>query len=274
MLILIDIFNLAEQLGVYFIAKQNDLDENEQQRFFFILFGVGEASVFKPLLVHPILIVIFSISIEVGELVSYLTLLSNTTSLLVVVILFFSFEVIFHLINLIGICGDDHNHDHCQNFAISCCTLPVRVFLYGLLFETQILFLFLDAQSSFRDTFYEVLIIFNTFFGLSAIDKVARYCCPVGQKEDEGENILHTVWETSLSLLSIIEGPILLITAVIYASQSLQNKDQLKTYDVVIYIIILISYGSALLALALSILCSLCLCAGAFLKVLIDCFSH
>ncbi|CAF1140495.1 unnamed protein product [Rotaria sp. Silwood1] len=209
MLILIDIFNLAEQLGVYFIAKQNDLDANEQQRFFFIF--------------------------------------------------------------LIGIWGDDH--DRCQRLAISCCTLPACIFLYGLLFETQILFLFLVYQSSFRDTFYEILIILNTFFGLSAIDKAAKYCCALGQEENEGENTVYSVWETFLSLLNVMDAPILLITGVVYASQSLQNKEQLKTYDFVIYIIILISYESALLGFAVSLLCTLCLCAGTFLKLLTDCFS-
>ncbi|CAF0857184.1 unnamed protein product [Rotaria sp. Silwood1] len=161
--------------------------------------------------------ILFSISIEIGELVSYLKLLSNTNSLL---------GVVFHLISLIGIWGDDH--DRCQRLAISCCTLPARIFLYGLLFETQILFLFLDYQSSFRDTSYEILIILNTFFGLSAIDKAAKYCCALGQEENEGENTVYSVWETFLSLLNVIEVPILLITAIVYASQSLQNKEQLK----------------------------------------------
>ncbi len=37
MLIFIDIVNLAEQFGIYFIAKEASLDETTQQRFFFIL---------------------------------------------------------------------------------------------------------------------------------------------------------------------------------------------------------------------------------------------
>ncbi|CAF1069559.1 unnamed protein product [Rotaria sordida] len=269
MFILIDIFNLAEQIGVYFIIKHDDLDEDTQQRFFFILFGVGGASVFKPLLVHPVLMVLFSISIEIGELVSYLKLLPNTTSLLVVIILFFCFEVIFHLISLIGI-WDNDDQNRCRNFAKGCCSLPARILSYGLLFETQILFLFLDSRSSFRDTFYEVLMILGTFFGLSAIDKAAKRCCACFQDKDEEENTLYSAWEVFLSLLSAIESPIILIAAVVYASQALQNKDQLKTYDFVIYIIILIFYGSLLLTLALTLLCTLCLCAGEVLKCLKD----
>ncbi|CAF3641079.1 unnamed protein product [Rotaria sp. Silwood1] len=131
-------------------------------------------------------------------------------------------------------------------------------------------FLFLDSQSSFRQTFYEVLMILVTFFGLSAIDKGAKRCCLMN--EDEDEKSLYTVWEAILALLSAIEAPIIVITAVVYASQALQHKEQLKTYDFVIYIIIIITYGSALLSLALTILCALCLCAGTCVKALVDCF--
>ncbi|CAF1428882.1 unnamed protein product, partial [Rotaria magnacalcarata] len=84
MKILIDIFHLAEQIGVYFIARERDLDENEQQRFFFILFAVGGALVFKSFFVRPILTILFSMIIESVELILYLTVLSTTTSLLVV----------------------------------------------------------------------------------------------------------------------------------------------------------------------------------------------
>ena len=264
--ILIDIFNLAEQLGVYFIAKQNDLDESKQQLFFFILFGVGGASVFKPLFTHPIAIALFSIGIEVGELVSYLMLLINTTSLLVVAILFFCLEVILHIFSLYGqLC---HEKEYCEDFAKDLCTLPARVLIYGLLFETPILFLFLDPTSSFRDTFYEVLLIFSTFFGAALVEVLARRCCGRAEKESS----IHSAWQGFLSLLNAIVGPIITITAVVYAIQAIQHKDHLKTYDFVIYIIILISYGGALLSTAIALLCSLCLCARALFAAIMRCF--
>lgn len=268
MLILIDILNLAEQLAVYFISKQNDLNEIEQQRFFFILFGVGGASTFKPIFVHPLLVTLFGISIEVGELVAYLKLLSNTTPLLIVVILFFCLEVIFYLISLFCLWNEDK--DYFENFAINCCLLPARVLLYGVVFETQILFLFLDSQSSFRDTFFEILMIFSTYFGLSSMEKASKRCCGITEEEDSEYTITH-LWEIILSILSAIEGIIIIITAVVYASQYLGNKDQLKTYDFVIYIMIIISYGSVLVSLASALLCSLCLCATSMGQALISC---
>ncbi|CAF3448749.1 unnamed protein product [Rotaria socialis] len=269
MLILVDVLNLAEQIGVYFIARENDLDETEQQKFFFILFAVGGALVFKPLCVHAIPMVLFSIAIEIGELVSYLAVLSNTTTLLVVVIVFSAVEIMLHMISIIGLWGE--NNGYCEEFVKNCCALPVRVILYGLLFQTQILFLFLDVNSPFRGTYYEVLMIFSTFFGLTSIDKIATKCCSM--TEGDNENNLLTIWEGILSLLSALESPIIVITAVVYASQLLQDRSSLKTYDFAIYIVIIITYGSALLGLAISILCTLCLCAGALVLAIKNVFS-
>ncbi|CAF3169444.1 unnamed protein product [Rotaria socialis] len=133
--------------------------------------------------------VLFSIAIEIGELVSYLTVLSNATSLLVVVIVFSAFEIIFHVISIIGLCGEEN--EYCEEFAKNRCALPARVVLYGLLFETQILFLFLDTNSPFRGTCYELLIIFSTLFDLSSIDKLAKQCCRM--TENNNENNLLTL---------------------------------------------------------------------------------
>jgi hypothetical protein len=43
MLITIDVLNLAEQFGIYFIAKNDSLDETTQQRSFIILLDIGAA---------------------------------------------------------------------------------------------------------------------------------------------------------------------------------------------------------------------------------------
>ncbi|CAF0942047.1 unnamed protein product [Adineta steineri] len=266
--VFIDIFNLAEQLGIYFIAKDNDLDESSQQRFFFILFGVGGASLFKSLLCHPVARIIFSMCIETGELVSYLTLLPNSTNLMIVAILFFVLEIIFHMLSIICICGiSENNVEECGK---NCCLLPLRIFLYGTLFETQIFFLFLDANSPFRDTFYEVLMVLATFFGLPMVDIATEKACHIEDKDEEKTKVLE-VWEGFLRILGAIIDPILIITAVVYCSLQLQNRDGLKTYDFVIYIITIISYGSIVFAIACALGCTLCICAGAFVAFLKKC---
>ena len=269
MYILIDVFNLAEQIAVYFITKQSDLSDTDEQRFFFILFAVGGALAFKPLFLHPFLKTLFSICIEIGELVSYLTLLSRTTSLLVVTILFFSLQIIFYLISLVD--PPDDEKDYCKDFVTHCCSLPSRIIAYGVIFETQILFLFLDPDSPFRGTYYEVLMIFVTFFGLSTVERIGvRWS---NNDESEDENFIYKIFQSFLALLNAIEAPIILITALVFASQSLEDREQLKTYDFVIYIIVIIAYGSSLLILTLALLCALCLCAGVLLKFVLDCFT-
>lgn len=269
MLILVDILNLAEQIGIYFIARENDSEESAQQLFFFIIFAVGGASVFKSLFVHPVLMVLFGIAIEVGELVAYLNLLANTPSLLGVIISFSAVEIVLHIISIIGLWEEDK--DYLKEFAKECCTLPIRIILYAAIFETQILFLFLDTSSPFRGVYYEILMILATFFGVAGIEKAAKKQC--GMKEENNERSLLSIWEGILSLLLTIESPIILITAVVYASQLLQNSSSLKTYDFAIYIIVIILYGSVLLTVAIALLCCLLLCAGFFIKFVTKLFN-
>ncbi|CAF1527784.1 unnamed protein product [Adineta ricciae] len=271
--IFIDIFNIAEQLGIYFIAKDNDLDETAQQRFFFILFGVGGVSLFKPLFYHPVLQTIFSICIEAGELACYLTVLTNTKNLLIVAILFFSLEVLFHAICIACLCSCDENHS--KQCLKGCCTLPLRIILYGTLFETQIFFLFLDASSPFRDTFYEVLMILATFFGLPMVEKGANKACRMEEESsEENDEKIFAAWEGLLTILGTLIGPIITVTAVIYCAQMLPNRSQYKTYDFAIYIITIISYGSILLSLVCCLGCTACLCAGTMLVWLKECLCH
>ncbi|CAF1073754.1 unnamed protein product [Rotaria magnacalcarata] len=179
----------------------------------------------------------------------------------------------FHLISLICL-RDNGDKDRFTNCTEDCCTLPVRVVSYGLLFETQLFFLFLDTSSPFRGTYYEILMILSTFFGLSAIEEVARRCCGMDEDDDEADIDLEVIWQGILRLFIVIEAPIVMLTGVVYASQSLTDRSSLKTYDFAIYIITLITYGSGLVALFFSLLCSLYLCAGTLLQSIIDCFSR
>ncbi|UJR16741.1 hypothetical protein I4U23_003641 [Adineta vaga] len=270
--IFIDIFNLAEQLGIYFIAKDNDLEETAQQRFFFILFGVGGASTIEPLFLHPVAKIIFSICVESGELIAYLLLLKNTTNLLIVAILFFVLEVILHLICIFceWNCGEKYSRK-CPSVW---CAFPLRIMLYGALFETQILFLFLDATSPFRGTFYEILMILGTFCGIPMVEKVVDKGCHFGDDDadDDGDKI-YSVWVVVLMIISGILVLIVTITAVVYCAQLLPNRSEYKTYDFVIYIITITSYGSILFSLVCALGCTLCFCAGAFVKALKECLS-
>jgi hypothetical protein len=162
-LILIDVLNLAEQFGIYFISKADSLDDSTQQRFFFILFGIGGATLILPMFLWSKLKIIFSALIEIGELIAYLVLLPRTTNLIVVATILFALEIILHLFTLYAVKSDleEINFGGCTR-DYGCC--PFRILMYGLIYSSPILFLFLDPDSKFRDTFYENLLILNVFF--------------------------------------------------------------------------------------------------------------
>ena len=129
---------------------------------------MGGATLIRPMCLWSKLKVIFSILIEIGELISYLVLLPRTTNLIVVASVFFGIEVLLHFVELYGtksnlaeITAGDCARDYC--------CFSVRVLIYGLIYSSPILFLFLDPDSSFRNTFYENLLILNVFFGVSYI---------------------------------------------------------------------------------------------------------
>ncbi|UJR06627.1 hypothetical protein I4U23_010911 [Adineta vaga] len=63
-IILIDVINLAEQFGIYFICKGSFLDESAEQRFFFILLGIGGATLIRPLFLWNKFKTIFNIRLE------------------------------------------------------------------------------------------------------------------------------------------------------------------------------------------------------------------
>ena len=244
-IILIDVFNLAEQFGIYFISKDSLLDESAQQRFFFILFGVGGATLIRPMCLWSKLKVVFSILIEIGELVSYLVLLPRTTNLIVVASIFFSVEVLLHFVELYGTKSnlDEITPGDC---ARDYCCFPVRLLLYGLIYSSPILFLFLDPDSSFRNTFYENLLILNVFFGVTYIDLSLSPIC-ASDSEPSHDEVIYRVWQYATLIIYNILAFIILITTMVFAGQAIRKhatgEAVLQQYDFGVYIYCLVNYG-------------------------------
>ena len=136
-LVFIDILNLAEQFGIYFISQEDSLDQSIQQRFFFILFAIGGATLIRPMFLWSKLKVIFSIGIEIGEFVAYLTVLPRSTNLIIVATIFFVFEVILHSIYFYGVKSNLKEIGTGECLRDYCC-FPVRVLLYGLIYSSPI----------------------------------------------------------------------------------------------------------------------------------------
>ncbi|CAF5029811.1 unnamed protein product, partial [Rotaria sp. Silwood1] len=102
--ILIDLSNLIEQLIIYFIVKQESNNNNnnkyEERLFFFVLLIIGLLSNLPSASSNLYIRTIGSISIEFGELLSYLIFLKNSKSLIIVSFISFSIEVLLHSINI------------------------------------------------------------------------------------------------------------------------------------------------------------------------------
>lgn len=239
MMVLIDIFNLAEQLGIYFVVKGNDPTGHVQQRFFFILFAVGAISAFKPLFNQPRLQIIFSLCIESLKLLFQLIFLSRTTDLLLITILFFFVEALFHTVALYTTWTSNDNPP--SQHRPPRCTICAFLFWYEMMFETQILLLFVDARSPFRNTFYEILINLAIFFGLIVVDK--HFSWALCMDNVNNDHNLYNTWRLVLNILGVLEYFMLVTTSIVYASKMLHNSTQLKKYDFIVCIAMLICYG-------------------------------
>ena len=244
-MILIDVFNLAEQFGIYFIAKENSLDESVQQLFFFILFGVGGATVIRPMLPWSKLQTVFSICIEIGELISYLVVLPRSKSLIAVATVFFVMEILLHFVLLWGAKSNGFKIEKKICIRDFCCC-PIRVLMYGLIYSSPILFLFLDPNSKFRDTYYENLLILNVFFGVNYIDLMFSYICEE-ESDPSIDELIYCVWQYVILVIYNILAIIVLITTLVFAGQALNRHatgdEVLKQYDFGVYIYCLVNCG-------------------------------
>lgn len=215
--------------------------------FFFILFGVGGATLIRPMFLWSKLKIIFSILIEIGEFIAYIVILPRSNNLYIVATIFLGVEIIFHLINLYATKSnlEEITADECLR-EYGCFSL--RVLYYGLIYASLILFLFLDPDSKFRDTYYEILLILNVFFGISYIDRSFKLCGATDSDSDPtlDETIYHA-WLDLTWAISNILATIILITTMVFAGQAIRRHatgdETLKQYDFGVYIYCLVNYG-------------------------------
>ncbi len=167
LLILIDLFNLAEQFGIYFITKERSLDESDEQQFFLILFGIGGATLIRPMFLWSKLQVVFSMLIEVGEFIAYLILLPRTPSLIAVASVFFACELLFHLISLYATESNKSDIDANVCFR-ECCFFQFEFFCMGLCTPHLWCFSFSILNRNFG-THSMKFFLFSTFSSVSVI---------------------------------------------------------------------------------------------------------
>lgn len=281
--ILISVFNLAEQITVYFLQKELDLNDDAQRRFFFILFGITGFSITKAFFSGERNKAIISLIIEIGEFICYSAFFGASDRLIAAATIFLLLELILHIINIILL-------DNEKGMG-----LPEKILQFSKLFFGTVLHqigpmltIFLRSDSRFRDTLFEVSLIFSLFFSAAIWEqmRLAYSTCLMQLKKTQVASIdfiseavdfdivskfigdpetninnkhkIERVWlgisyccAASINLLYI---PLLMI---VLASLELQYSHMIPSYDHGLYIYLIISGASALVILPCTF-CGVC----------------
>lgn len=274
--ILIDVLNIGEQFGIYFIIKQDDANEEQQQRLFFIILGIGALISLEGFCCHPIAKTIFHMVIEIGEYICYMFVFPRTYTLVLVASIFFGVQMILYILSIILTAKKPSEGK--LMMGIDIILTPVRFIVYCILIEIHFLCLFLNKTSSFRGDLYEILFIANASFTLVTAPKlislpVKLYKHKHGSSKDSksyNDDAIYLVWQMIIFVLSIITTAAMMIIGLIYTSLELRNKVDWKTYETIAHVILTAWYSLILLLLFILILASIpiCLCGACAMSAL------
>ncbi|CAF1609743.1 unnamed protein product, partial [Adineta ricciae] len=142
-----------------FLQKEQQLDKSSERKFFFILLGVSAGSLFKPIFSSARIEILISLLIEIGELFCYLFILERTAGVIAVALTSFAIELFCHIITLFLIETESTKKaiaDKLSKFILR------LFFIVGVNFYS-LLTLFLSHESRFRQTLFEISMIFSIF---------------------------------------------------------------------------------------------------------------
>jgi hypothetical protein len=250
--ILIDLSNLSEQLAIYFIVKQESNDDKYQQRlFFFVLLAIGFLSCIFSAISQPYLKIIGSISIELGELSACLFLLKRSNKIVLVAFIFFGFEFALYSIIMILEYLSTERKVKAAFFGNSVCGrvkyIGMHLLMYCLFDATSIFFLFLDDNSRFHQTFYEILILLTFYCPNIALDPALESTARFKYEYEHGcvpRITIPLVWSLfCVTLYFLMYYVPLSITGIVFAVQELQETNQQHGYDFAVYITALVFFS-------------------------------
>ncbi|CAF3322891.1 unnamed protein product [Rotaria sp. Silwood2] len=254
--ILIDLSNLIEQLIVYFIVKQESNNNKYEERlFFFVLLIIGLLSNLPSASPYLYIQTIGSISIEFGELLSYLFLLKKSISVFLASFISFSIEVILHSINIIVEYNSIEKTNHIFIFGKTTSSrikyVLIRSISYSIFNATSILFLFLDDNSRFHYKFYEILILLTFYFPSIALGPALESITKYKYEYEQGQIpriTIFLVWSLICATLYFIMYCIpLSITGVFFSIQQLKEITPPYGYDFVVYVSSLTFFSIAII---------------------------
>lgn len=174
---MIYILNFGEQIGMYYAQKSLQLDNHEKRRIFYILIGINGISICKMIIPNKSIKVVLLVLIELGELFSYLFVLSQRTKATLVVSISFSvIKIILHMICSTLLMKPKRSHSidfpinrNCDRNENECGWRECRklfghLMIFIVFIVNPVLVLFVDPTSRFRQTFGEVFLIIILFF--------------------------------------------------------------------------------------------------------------
>jgi hypothetical protein len=258
MTILIQVFNLAEQIGIYWAQQQLNLDDAQSRQFFFILFGIAGANMFKAFFSSERRKAVVSLIIEVGELVCYLTILGTTATIIGVSVAFFVLEVACHIVYLC-LCHEDKK----KKISEKVFEFARQVFIIAMINTGPILTIFLDSNSQFRQPVYEMPFVFALFFSniiLDILDSIPSWIkdakSKISANNDESssplpnlevKNLLkekHSIQRVWMGLIYLVGSLFNIvffnILNIVLASLELEYGGTLPSYDHGLYIYLIV----------------------------------
>lgn len=265
LLILISLCNLAEQLGIYFAQKSLALDDTNERRFFYILFGITGINLFKAFFSAKRWQSAISLIAEIVQLICYLAVLGITTRIIAISVVFFVLEVVFHLVYM---CLNDDNEPKRIWEKVS--AFSTELVLYVVINVGSFLTLFLSSDSRFRQPVYEVPLIISLFFARMAMEvlniinpdiKVMKTKFEAGPGQDDDSEAgfydygdllvqkhpIERLWTTFNMLVIMLFAPLFfsILTIVLASLEIKENGDALRSYDrgLCIYLLICSSFS-------------------------------
>jgi hypothetical protein len=268
---LIEICHLGDQIGIFFIEKTLILSENEERKFFFILAGIGVASMFKLCIPNERLLMIYSFVIEIAELIAYILVLQGSLGLYVIAVTFFILELVLHFVILIIFIIKKRDIDE-VNFLEPNLIVQWSIFLSSL---HPITTWFLYPESRFRQTYYEFIVVLVLFTAASQKGLFSQFIKSWLDPHEENRSTsdiegairFYYYWDFVIGMLFYVSNFLIMpISVLILASLEVhEHGKNLPTYDFVIYIINLIT---APLVIIFTGCCCCCLIVVSVLKEL------
>lgn len=162
LLILAEVLNFCEQIGVFLIQADQQGSNEREKRFLYALSGVSAANLLNSLLLTSRKgRAVFSIFIDLAEMIAYLILLERTPALIVLTSSLTGLEIMCHASSCLFIDPSKRKVGCHEPFT----ELGIEFIAYVSVNALPFMTIFIADRSLFRGFYFEILLIVFVFFG-------------------------------------------------------------------------------------------------------------